>query len=424
MRGARVSSDETLEVKEGELAIAKIKFRPAALSKGQLECMVAAKSEEEAFLCLPREQKNLVAHASLEISGYTDTIDVHVLTPAVRGAVASPTNGWNVGASYLVDVVTAASPDVVASASRRFQDVRHAVDVTGGYKPGRYGAQAAASYSQERDYISRTLGLTAIADVKDKAATPTLGYAYQWNTIGRAGTDYDVFSRAFAVHEITAGSTFILGPTKLLAVGAGVALESGNQSKPYRYIPLFEPGVSVPVGASVDEVNRARLPTKPLEQLPLDRQRLSLTARYIARIGARSTLRLEERIYRDTWAITASSSDIRYLVDVGSRFRVGPHARVHIQSGANFYRRIYGGVLDPDGFASLPAFRTTDRELSPMVGLTGGGTARCAITRPGEKLQVALFLSADALYNHYFNSLYLTDRLAGYGTIGIEADFE
>lgn len=424
LRGARVSSDEKFEVKEGETALVKIKLKPVALTKGQLECMVSAKTQEEILACLPQDRKPLQVHVGLEMSGYTDSIDVHVLTPAVRGSVASPTGGWNVGANYLVDVVTAASPDVVSTASRRFHDVRHVVGLTGGYKPGRFGAQAFANYSQERDYISRTLGLTATGDFADKQVTPALGYSYTWDTIGRTGTSYDVFSRPFDTHEVTAGSTFVLTPTSLLVLGAGVALESGDQSKPYRYIPIFEPGVNVPIGASVEEVNKNRLPAKPLEQLPLDRQRFSLSGRFVTRIGGKATLRIEERLYRDTWAITSSSTDARYLMDLNARLRVWPHLRVHAQSGTSFYNRIYGATLNSDGSATIPRFRTSDRELSPMIGITAGGGVRYALTEPGGKFQLALFSSADLLFNYYVNTLYIRTRFAGYGTVGIEADFE
>ena len=425
LRGVRVSyDDEKIAVAEGQTIQVKITLKPAALSGGQLECMVAAKTQEEILACLPSEKKALAVHLALEMSGYLDTTAVRVLTPAVRGSVSSPTAGWNVGASYLVDVVTAASPDVVSTASRRFADTRHAATVNGGYQPGRVGVQAYGSYSSESDYISRTLGATANVDLLDKQLTPQIGFSHSWDTIGRAGTDYDVFSHKLNTEEITAGATMILSPTSLLVVGASVALESGDQSKTYRFIPLFEPGVSVPAGASVDTVNRARLPSKPLEQLPLDRQRFSIGSRFIQRTTATSTLRLEERLYSDTWGMKATSTDARYMMDLSSRLRVWPHGRIHVQNGAAFYKRIYGATLNSDGSATIPQLRTTDRELSPMFGVTLGGGVRFALTEPSSKFQLALVSTADGLFNYYFNTLYLRSRLAGYGTIGLEADFQ
>jgi hypothetical protein len=384
--------------------------------------MVEAESPEEALKCLPQDRKPLVVHAGLDVSGYTDSVATHVLTPSVRGSVVSPTAGWNVGASYLVDVVTSASPDVVAQASPRFNDVRHAVTANGGYKPGAYGIQGFGSYSEEKDYISRTLGATVVGDFLDKQWTPQLGYSYTWDLIGRSGTPYDVYSKGFKVHEFNAGSTVIMSPTSLVVLGATVQLESGDQSKPYRYIPMFERGVSVPIGASVDEVNRARLPVKPLEQLPLDRQRFSLGARYLSRVRGAASLRIDGRGYMDTWGIKAGTADFRYMIDASPKFRWWPHLHVHGQSGTSFYQRIYGAEPEPAG--TVPMFRTSDRELSPMVGVTGGGGVRFALTEPGGPVQLALFSTADVLFNYYFNALYIKTRLAVYGTIGVEADFE
>lgn len=425
LRGARVSfDDEKVEVGDGQTKLVKITLKPAALTGGQLECMVAAKTQEEIQQCLPSERKPLVVHLGLDMSGYMDTTAVRVLTPGINGSVSSPTAGWNVGASYLIDVVTAASPDVVSTASRRFADTRHAASLTGGYRPGRFGAQAYGNYSSEHDYVSRTVGVAVNGELLDKQLTPQLGFSHTWDTIGRAGTSYDVFSNKLTVEEISAGATIVMSPVSVLVVGATVALEKGDQSKTYRYIPLFERGVSVPVGASPELVNQIRLPAKPLEQLPLDRQRFSLGARYIHRARATATLRLEERVYDDTWGIKASSTDLRYMMDVSSRVRLWPHGRFHIQSGATFYNRVYGATLNSDGSATIPEFRTSDRELSPMFGVTLGGGARFALTEPGGKFQLAIVSTADALFNYYANALYLRTRLAGYGTIGIEADFE
>ena len=425
LRGARVSYDnDKVQVAEGQTVTVKITLKPAALTGGQLECMVSAKTQEEILACIPSDKKALAVHAGLDMSGYLDTTAVRVLTPAVRGSVASPTAGWNVGASYLLDVVTAASPDVVSTASRRFADTRHAATVNGGFQPGQFGAQAYGSYSSEHDYVSRTLGLAVNAELLDKQLTPQLGFSHTWDTIGRAGTDYDVFAHYLKVEELSAGATIILSPTALLVLGTSVAFESGDQSKTYRFIPLFEPGVSVPVGASADAVNSARLPAKPLEQLPLDRKRFSVGGRFIQRTGATATLRLEERAYSDTWGIKATSTDARYMIDMSPRLRVWPHGRIHVQSGTSFYQRIYGATLNSDGSATIPQFRTTDRELSPMFGVTVGGGVRFALTDSAQKFQLAIVATADGLFNYYLNTLYLRSRLAGYGTIGLEADFE
>ena len=55
-----------------------------------------------------------------------------------------------------------------------------------------------------------------------------------------------------------------------------VVLENGDQSKPYRYIPLFAPGTTSRAERPIDLVNALRVSARPLEQLPLSRQRYAL----------------------------------------------------------------------------------------------------------------------------------------------------
>ncbi len=422
-RGVLLVFDETREVKDGETVVVKVTLKPSALTEGQIACMFAAKSQEDIVNCLPQDTKPLVIRMGLDIGGYTDSTSVQVLTPGINASVTSPTAGWNVGGSYLVDVVSAASPDVISTASHAFRDVRHAATVSGGYKPGNYGAQATGNLSVESDYVSRNVGVTLLGDFMEKMVTPSLGYFRREDTIGRADTPYSVFSNHLTINELQLGSTFVASSTSVFQVGGSFQNERGDQSKPYRYVPLFATGVGVPIGATYDQVNQFRLPTRPLEQLPIGRDRYALAARYIRRFGS-STLRLEERLYHDTWDSNGSSTDARYLIDMTRRLRVGPHARLNLQTAANFYRRKYVALPNPDGSIDLPKYRTTDRELSQLLSFTGGGSARIALSAPEDKIQVAIQLDGDAMYTRYFDALYIKSRLAVWSVVRFDVEFQ
>lgn len=423
VRGVLLVYDEQRDIKEGENVVVKITLKPSALTEGQIACMFAAKSQEDILNCLPQDKKPIVIRAGFDIGAYTDSTSVQVLTPAIDASVSSPTQGWNVGGSYLVDIVSAASPDVISTASHNFRDLRHAVALNGGYKPGNYGAQASASLSVENDYVSRNGGLTLSGDFMDKRVTPSIGYFRTQDTIGRSGTSYDVFSNSLATNEVQLGSAFVMTPLSVMQLGLTWQGERGDQSKPYRYIPLFGEGVGVPIGASYDIVNQYRLPVRPLEQLPTSRDRWALAARYNRRFGS-ATLRLEERLYYDTWQTKASSTDLRYLLDLTRQLRVGPHVRVHAQTAANFYKRKYIATLNPDGSLDLPKYRTTDRELSQLVSLTGGGSARLALSAPEDKIQFGVQLDADAMYTRYFDALYIKSRLALWSVLRFDVEFQ
>src|SRR5438128_2258371 len=86
-----------------------------------------------------RRQASSPARASFactasNAAGYADTDHVTVITPAVSGSIEDPTRGVRLGASYLVDVVSAASVDIVSTASKRWTEVRQAGTVDARYR--------------------------------------------------------------------------------------------------------------------------------------------------------------------------------------------------------------------------------------------------------------------------------------------------
>ncbi|MDB5217907.1 MAG: hypothetical protein JWO86_5834 [Myxococcaceae bacterium] len=424
LEGAQASFDDVEDIADGDRAMVVIALRPRAadfLTPGQLACMQLAKTQLEVLQCLPGANKPLVIRAALEMSGYADTFSTMVLNPAVRASVTSPTHGWNIGASYLVDVISTASPDFISTASPRGKDLRQAVAVNGGYKPGRFGFDAAAGFSTEADYVSRSGGLGLIGDFMEKRVTPRIGWSYSNDTIGRGGTPTSVFSHTLISNEVAGSVSIVMSPTTVAVIGLTAGFERGDQSKPYRLIPMFADDVTVPKGASPDEVNAKRLPVRPYEQLPLERDKYALGFRLVHRFGG-STLRLEERLYDDTWQNRASTTDGRFLIDLGSHLTFGPHARYHVQTGTNFYHRVYHAELEP--LVTLPVLRTTDRELGPMWSVTGGGSLWWRLTDEHASHGWTIYFSGDALWSHYTNALYVTERLAGYSTIGLETELE
>jgi hypothetical protein len=391
--------------------------------------MLAAKSQEEVQQCLPQNRKSLVIRIAGDLSGYSDTNSVAVYTPAINASLVSPTAGWNVGGNFLVDAVSAASPDIVSSASPPFKEYRYAGGLTGGYKPGLYGGQGSVSFSSSPDYVSYTVGGRITADLNDKLITPTLGYSYSRDSIGRGPNnwlhDFNPLKGLLNTHEIEGGVTFVMSPTAILLVGGTWTIERGDQSQPYRYIPMFDPDLVapfVPNGATVDLVNRTRLPIRPTEQLPTERDRFAIGGRFNKRLN-NSTLRLEQRFYIDTWGMKASSTDSRYMVDLSRHLRVWPHARLHAQTGTNFYQLAYSAILDPNGDIILPTYRTGDRELSPLLTATAGGGIRLGLGEPEGNVKYGITLVGDVMYTRYLKALYVTTRTAVYGAAGFDVEF-
>lgn len=430
VNGLPATFEQEIDVKERELVTVAITLKPqgGAVSPSQIKCMLQAKTQEEVQKCLPQNTKNTVIRLGLDFSGYADTNSVYVVSPGINASVVSPTSGWNIGGNFLIDAVSAASPDIVSTASPPFRERRYAGGLGGGYKPGLYGVQVSGNVSSEPDYLSVTGGGAVTADLNDKLITPRIGYSFTSDRIYRGPPSESGDpgnSRLFTTHEVELGVTFVLSPTAVLLVGGTLQFERGDQSKPYRYIPTFDPIAVqpfVPNGATIDLVNKYRTPLRPLEQLPTERDRYAFGFRLNKRIG-NSTLRLEERLYFDTWLQKATTTDIRYMVDLTRRLRLWPHVRIHAQTAANFYQLAYGALAAGSDLTTLFTYRSSDRELSPMVSATLGGGVRIALGSLEGDVRYGLSFVGDLLYSRYFKALFLTARTGVYGTVAFDAEF-
>ena len=364
--------------------------------------------------------------ASMELAGYNDSDHVTVVTPSVALGIEN-TSGASLHATYLVDVVSAASVDIVSTASSRWKEVRQAGTVSGEYKPHDFGVAVGTSVSSEPDYLSYGAYATVTKDIDEKNASLFFGYGFSHDTIGRCGdngtcTPFSVFSRSLQRGSFNGGVDFVIDRESLASITGDVVIENGDQSKPYRYIPMFASGVAstLPNGASINLVNQERLPERPLEQLPLSRRRLALTGRYAHRLDG-STLRLEERVYDDSWGLVASSSDARWIFDLGRRFALWPHARFHVQNSVSFWQRAY--VSAPAPGWNLPEFRTGDRELGPLWTFEGGFGAKWYLGSEADPARWALQWTADAMYTAFLDDLFVTHRTAVLGALGLEGQF-
>jgi hypothetical protein len=363
------------------------------------------------------EDGDITTRLSSEVAGYSDTVGVSVLTPSVGAVVESPTSGWGVDGRYLVDVVSAASPDIVATASPRWHEVRHAGNVGGRYKPGTFGVGAGVNASSTPDYLALGANIQLTEELDEKNLTLVQGYSLGRDTIGRTGTPFSVFSHDLTTHAFTGGLSRVVNKGLVVGLYGDAIFESGDQSKPYRYVPMFAPTVAsdVPRGAGAVGVADNRIAARPIEQLPLYRDRWALTGRIAFRME-RSTLRLDQRLYADTWALKATTTDLRWFLDVGERISVWPHVRAHLQSGVDFWQRAYAS----SGSGDLPALRTGDRELGPLKSFGLGGGIRFALGRTGATDAFVLVVSSDGTWTSFGDALYVKNRFSAVGVTSFQ----
>jgi hypothetical protein len=359
---------------------------------------------------------------SLDMAGYSDTDAVRVASPSVAATVADDVAGWSLSGRYLVDAVSAASVDVISTASSRWFEYRHVGSGAASFKAGELTVSLSGGLSREPDYLSVGGGVTIALDLLEKNFTPFLGLSYGHDSVGRTGMPHDLW-QDFDRPAFQTGATIVVDRATILNVAIDGIFERGYLAKPYRYVPLFAPGVgsSLPEGASVELVNQRRLDMRPADALPDARDRFALSGKLAHRFDAPVTLRIEERGYRDSWGLLASTTDARVTVDASRRLMLWPHARLHAQRQIDFWQRAYEAPAGPDGTLGVPRYRTGDRELGPLTTWTLGGGLRWQVTS-GLHNPWTLSLQWEEIFTHFKDALYVTRRRAHFAVVSLAAE--
>jgi len=131
-----------------------------------------------------------------------------------------------------------------------------------------------------------------------------------------------------------------------------------------------------------------------------------------------STIRGDTRLYIDTWGLKASTTDARFFLDIKDKIRVGPHVRFHIQGPVDFWQRAYAATPTATGW-QLPQFRTGDRELGPLFGVTVGGGIRYQLSEV-----FSASVQVEGIYTQFLDHLYVYDRLGVFSATMLEMEVE
>ena len=427
--GADYEFDERVSVAEFESATVDIKLVPKGVKKDAdlARCFAQANSREDIAKCVngggPSSGggSGINIRAGFEFSAYHDSDSVDTATPAFALSAENKLSGWGFGGSFLIDVVTAASADIVATASPRWTEVRYVPAINGHKRFGIADISLKGSASVEPDYLATSVGGGVSLELFDKNVTPSLGYEFSYDISGRAGTAFDVYGNNLTRHGLDGGVGLVLDKSTFLVLSFTAVFENGDSSKPYRYVPMFAADVApnVPVGLSIEAVNLARNGERVLEQLPTSRQRWAVAGRVAHRFTS-STIRLEERLYVDNWGLKASTTDGRFLVDFTKDIRAWPHLRFHVQSPVSFWQLAYVSNINDKG-GQVPALRTGDRELGPLYSITGGFGGRLAF---GSHTKWGLTITGDVVYTRFLDHLFILQRFGYFGATALEAEFD
>lgn len=282
----------------------------------------------------PRPQRG---ELSLHAGYYADNDHVTVANPSVRARVPL-SRRVTAHAGYGLDIISAASVDVVASASRSVER-RH--DST-------LGAQVALDPlttvtvtgrdSREPDY--RSDGVTASLDRETSARDRRLRLELRsrWDRVGPGWVlqqPADLYAGALA-----ASVTQVVNRLTIVRVGLQVEGLSGFQSSVYRYVPVA--GQWVP------------------ERVPDARGRAAATVRVQRSVRPGLAVTAEYGLTADTWGLIAHAGELGLRWEPTRALLVDFRTRVMRQSATDLYQGDY---------TALTAWRTRDRLLGAMSTL-------------------------------------------------------
>ncbi len=321
---------------------------------------------------------------------YLDSDHTTIVTSATD-ANARFDQRWQVGAHYLLDVVSSASIDVVTQSSVRFDDTRHDFGGNLGYRHDD-GSSLIASYSHstEHDWKSHNVALSGSVDVLERNLSLALSLAVQDNTITRSDTFG--FSRKLQSYLTTVSASYTLSPRDLLHVALALSYHDGFQASPYRYLTVRQMGYA--------------------EHVPDQRARYALTGRYHRDLGHGTSLRSHARLYTDSYGVSSITGGAE-LVYENDTLDVMAMARGYGQTSAHFYREVY---------TEQQRYMTLDKELSTFWDVFGGGAIGWTLRQVAPLSSLRLEARVLANYFHFADYFRLPTRYGLTATLGLTAN--
>lgn len=350
---------------------------------------------------------------------YTDTDNVLVVSSQLGAARALDEEGGKASADVVVDVVSAASVDVVSQASQRFSELRWEVNLAGSYAIGDGLPSLNYRGSAEPDYVSHGFGAGYLSRLVGADTVASAHYQLTLDTVGRSGTPFATFSRSLTIHSAELSLTQNLSTRALLRAVLSLTVERGYQEKPYRFVPLFDAAGLAQADADGEELrlstfDRYRLASRPPEEVPQTRVRPAIALRGLVYLDAlESSLRADYRFYLDDWGVLANTAELELEHPLSELWTIAFTTRGYTQTKASFYRSAYV-VSQPD---EIPGLRTVDRKLAPYDTLSGG--ARLTLHTDA----ITAYFELTATYSSFHQYIYLDHLIALIGQGGLAWSF-
>ena len=248
---------------------------------------------------------------SLKILDYQDSQPgedrVKVRANALK--IMKPLNEeWAVGATFVTDSISGASPAFHSYGLVKLRDFRRALDADVTRYFPHHSLTLGASFSNESDYISRAVSLKGSQFSEDKNTTWTAGLGFANDTV--SSSTGSVRAQNKQVIDALFGLTQVMGSNDIVQANLGLSHASGYLSDPY----------------------------KAFEKRPNDRNSYTLLARWNHHVNATGgSARFSYRYFADSWKIRSHTLSAEYTQPFADGWSITPIVRLYTQSAAGFY---------------------------------------------------------------------------------------
>lgn len=256
----------------------------------------------------------------------------------------------SVSGQYYVDSVSAASVDVLATASEYTEE---RTELTAGvdYLYERAILSLGYTNSSENDYQANTVYFSISQEFFGGMSTLTLGYANGWDEVGQRGNES--FEEDADRRNYQLGLSQVITTNSLLGFDLEVVTDEGFLQNPYRQNRYLDPN---------DPANFQYQP----ERYPETRTSYSLATRALYYLPYRASIRAEYRFFSDTWGIDSNTFELAYIHALNPRWSLEGKVRYYDQDQADFYSDLYA-------FENSQTHLARDKEMSSFSGTTLGG---------------------------------------------------
>ncbi|MDI9245742.1 DUF3570 domain-containing protein [Marinobacter sp. CHS3-4] len=256
----------------------------------------------------------------------------------------------SVSGQYYVDQVSAASVDVLATASE-YEEERTEYTAGIDYLYEKSILSLGFTQSTENDYEANTVYFSVSQEFFGGMSTLTLGYANGWDEVRERGNE--TFEAEADRRNYQLGLSQVLTTNSLVGFDLEVVTDEGFLQNPYRQNRYIDPN------------NSNNFLYQP-ERYPETRTSYSLAVRALYYLPYRASVRAEYRFFSDTWGIDSHTYELAYVHALNPRWSLEGKARFYDQDQADFYSDLYA-------FENSQTHLARDKEMSSFSGITLGG---------------------------------------------------